>query len=356
LKAQIFLIIELAKMKWETLALGYDGTLESWDDRDNRTKWSGILIGNGASIAVWDQFIYSSIYEIALTDQITHPLSPADQALFAAFDNTINFEQILSALATARKVNLSLGMNIDLIQNRYQSIQTSLIETIHKLHVPWTAVPTQTLETIGTELRNYKYVYSTNYDLLIYWAVMQAGPNGFVDYFFQREFDLEDTDVIDENCTRVLYLHGGLHLYRLPTGVTLKRRQGAFQNLLNVFGTPVPYYPDAVPLFITEGEPSSKLNSINQSQYLAFAFREFMEHKGNLVVFGHSLSDYDDHIVKAINSWGPRRLAIGLLPSTALRISRQKTTLLAKLPETEVFFFDATTHPLGSAALKVQPY
>jgi len=211
------------------------------------------------------------------------------------------------------------------------------------------------LERIGHELRNYKYVYSTNYDLLIYWSVMQTGPAGFIDYFFQREFDIQDTDVIDNDRTRVMYLHGGLHLYRLPTGTTLKRRQGAFRNLLDQFGTPFPGYPDAVPLFVTEGEPASKLNSINKSEYLSFSFREFTEHEGNLVVFGHSLSDNDDHIVKAIGGWGSRRLAIGLLPDTALRISRRKTNILAKLPDAEVFFFDATTHPLGSAALKIQP-
>ncbi len=342
-------------MKWETLARGFDGNLESWDDRDQRVRWNGILIGNGASIAVWDQFLYSSIFEIASTEQIPHPLTAEDKALFTAFDRTTNFEQILSALATARKVNLSLGLNIDPIQRRYESIQNSLIETVHKVHVPWISVPTQTLETIGSELRNYKYVYSTNYDLLIYWSVMQSGPGGFIDYFFQREFNIQDTDVIDDNCTRVLYLHGGLHLYRLPTGTTLKRRQGAFRNLLNQFGTPFVGYPDAVPLFITEGEPASKLNSINKSEYLSFAFREFTEHEGNLVVFGHSLSDNDDHIVKAIGNWGSRRIAIGLLPGTALNISRRKTNLLAKLPDAEVFFFNSTTHPLGSITLKIQP-
>src|SRR5688572_7206823 len=136
-------------MKWETLANGFDGTLEDWESRDNRTKWNGILIGNGSSIAVWDKFKYSSIYEIAKTDEISNPLSRADQKLFTEFDNTSNFEHVLSALATARKVNLSLGMNIDPIQERYESIQTALIETVHRLHIPWTSVSNQVLDVIG---------------------------------------------------------------------------------------------------------------------------------------------------------------------------------------------------------------
>ena len=136
-------------MKWEALARGFDGTLDNWNNRDADIEWSGILIGNGASIAIWDQFKYSSIYEIAKTDQIAHPLTAADQALFAAFGNTTNFEQILSALATALKVNLSLGLDTTLIQERYTSIQTSLIETVRILHIPWNSVPAVVLNTIG---------------------------------------------------------------------------------------------------------------------------------------------------------------------------------------------------------------
>jgi hypothetical protein len=92
----------------------------------------------------------------------------------------------------------------------------------------------------------------------------------FKDYFWgqSQEFDLTDTET-SVTATKVLYLHGGLHLYRLPSGVAIKRKAEAGRSLLDLFG--VSFMEGATPLFITEGTSQDKLASIRRSDYLSFA-------------------------------------------------------------------------------------
>lgn len=337
----------------ESLDAGYDGLLYDWNEINDRNiyRWTGMLVGNGASIAVWDQFDYRSIYSKAIADEIDNPLSDEDQALFVALDNTTNFEQVLSSLTIAKIVNDALGLHTRRIENRYQSIQRALIDTIKEIHIPWRRVPSHILETIRNELREYEFVYSTNYDLLIYWAIMHENRGGFIDYFFGESFDLGNTDVWDREFTRVLYIHGGLHLYRAYLGNTFKRRAAEGRNLLDLFGEP--YFAQAVPLFVTEGHSKGKLASINKSDYLSFVYNKFSQHQGGLVVFGHSLSENDQHIVDAISRWGRRTLAISMLPDNERNIRRKKSRILERLPDADVYFYNALTHPLGTPDLKV---
>lgn len=56
-------------------------------------RWTGILLGNGASRAVWDAFSYPSLYDRARSEHVGDPLQAQaqDEALFDEF-NTRNFE------------------------------------------------------------------------------------------------------------------------------------------------------------------------------------------------------------------------------------------------------------------------
>lgn len=319
------------------------GDLMDWDEIKEREGWSGILIGNGASIAVWDNFQYTSIYNKSQSEEIRNPLSDLDIQLFNTLVTT-NFERVLSSLSIAKIVNGALGIDTQLIQSRYDSIQTALIQAIRAVHIPWQNVPDGVFSCIRKELLNFKYVYSTNYDLLIYWAMMHEEQEGFKDYFWDERFDVSNTEIWTKvTCT--LYLHGGLHLYRLPLGQTLKRRANDGQNLLDLFGQP--YYENAVPLFITEGTSEEKLSSIYRSDYLSFAFSRFSKHEGPLVIFGHSLSGSDNHLISTIANWGAVKIAISMLPNDPIRIHSIKSYIISKLPEAKLYFFDATTYPLG---------
>jgi len=330
-----------------------DGLLYNWSDLDNNDfNWDSILIGNGASINVWDKFRYSSIFAHATSSPSSSPLNRLDRQLFTSLV-TQNFEQVLSSLKTAGIINRALGLPDSLITQRYDSIKQSLVGTINELHVPWRLVPDYVIAAIRAEILNYRYIFTTNYDLLIYWSMMfQNNPAPFIDYFFNEAFDSTDTEIFDSERSEVFYLHGALHLYKDPSGKTLKRRAGD-SNLLDLFGQPYPGHPNAIPLIVSEGTSEDTLSSINQSDYLMFAFNQFMNNQNEMVIFGHSLSDSDMHIVEAMRTWEGQRIAISLLPDTATNILTKQASLVAKLPRARLYFFDATTHPLGSSILKI---
>jgi hypothetical protein len=94
------------------------------------------------------------------------------------------------------------------------------------------------LETISAALRQYAAVFTTNYDLLVYWAMMIDGAGtGFGDLFWNSShtFDPFDTEVRDHK-TIVYWLHGGLHLFTNTWGQAEKRAGGAL-NLLEAFAS-----------------------------------------------------------------------------------------------------------------------
>jgi hypothetical protein len=336
-------------------AVVIDDGLQSWPEVAPHVEDAGLLLGNGASIAVWSKFAYRSLYARALSS-LPHPLTPADVSVFARLA-TQNFEDVLRSVATASLVLSALGQNDAFLQVRYASIRRALIEAVHSIHVPWThALRITSLVPIRTYLRQHKFVYSTNYDLMLYWAMAASGSrdlkNEFLDFIWNGSppsFDRFKTAVWPERsgCTRVYYLHGGLHLYRDPAGRTSKivAYQG---HLLSQFGTLV------IPEYVAEGTWAQKMSKISQSDYLSFAFASFSRHKESLVVFGHSLDfNSDGHLVQAMREWGKRTIAISILPGAAGVVKDAKLKYLRLFPAAKLEFFDARTHPLGEPALQM---
>jgi hypothetical protein len=317
--------------------------LHDWDDIRKRYEGGGLLIGNGASLAVWDNFSYGSLYENA-------SLEMADKDVFSA-SGTTNFELVLDALRLGEVVCKAVGHNPDDVRNRYLSVRYALFESVRSVHVPWDSVPEEVLAKIGRELRRYDMIFSTNYDLLVYWSIMHGSSANIRDYFWNPDlsFDPTNTEVIGSAST-ILYLHGGIHLYvDSRTETTIKRRplSGGLLDFSDLRSR------NRRPLFVSEGRSTEKMRSIRRSDYLSFGYQSLVDHEGSLVIFGHSLSDADEHIIKAIRSGNSTRIAVGLLPGRARRVIASKTRISEALSGKRVRYFDSTTHPLGEALLKV---
>ena len=119
-------------------------------------------------------------------------------------------EQVLGALKTTSRVNKALAVSSAAPRNRYYAIKEALINTVHAVHIPWRLVQPSTLGSLNQELGRYRTVFTTNYDLLSYWAI-QHTPETLTDLFLgaDHSFDLSQTST---DKPRLLYLHGGLHL------------------------------------------------------------------------------------------------------------------------------------------------
>jgi len=60
-----------------------DAHLEDWSALRSAIDFSGILIGNGASRAIWEDFAYDSLFENARTVE-EKPLSQSELSVFDA--------------------------------------------------------------------------------------------------------------------------------------------------------------------------------------------------------------------------------------------------------------------------------
>lgn len=359
--------------------MGNEDRLLSWTEVEPRLRWdkAGILLGNGASMAISPIFGYSSLYADACDPEHADNLRDHERRVFETFE-TSNFEEVLYNLAVAGKTSRCFGFDaeeIESLKDSYKLIRRSLISAVRRVHPEPGDLPDSVKERTACHLALYNNIYTTNYDLVIFWSI--AGkqfdvPRGdgkterreFKDFFWGKEsvFDPSDTDAWGDTIG-VHFLHGGLHLYyhRL-TGATHKHRSLSLP--------PLAYFKrdkNLLPLFVSEGESVSKMRSIRRNQYLSFAHSRFVRHRGDLVVFGHSLTkQFEDHIVEAIRRWPEldrrshqsrtprtlkkRILAISIRPNQGVEWVRQERLRLLALvdpQEMDVFFFDANTHPLA---------
>ncbi|TWC20257.1 uncharacterized protein DUF4917 [Pseudomonas sp. SJZ085] len=329
----------------------YDARLEDWETLRAHTAFSGLLVGNGASRAVWDDFGYDSLFENARTVE-EKPLSPSELSVFDALQ-TRSFEQVLGALKTTSRVNKALAVSSAAPRNRYYAIKEALINSVHAVHIPWRLVQPSTLAALGQELSRYATVFTTNYDLLNHWAIQQA-PHAITDLFTGADHSFDLRQATTEK-PRLLYLHGGLHLVRNQDGTARKLTSTEGSLLGNFAINNTLKTLDDVPLFVNEGPSEDKLKTIRSSDYLSFCYDQLLHHGDNLCLFGHALGEQDRHIVHALRQAKPRTMAVSIYPRSQAFIQHQKRHY-AKLfqgLDMELRFFDAKSHPLGDPKLSV---
>ncbi|WP_409288206.1 DUF4917 family protein [Pseudomonas sp. KCJK8927] len=326
-----------------------DAHLATWPDLHQRHRCDALLLGNGASRALWKPFGYFSLFEQAQRAGRKKGLAVSDQALFKSL-GTEMFETVLSTLNHTVRANAALAINSTAPLNRYYSIKEALIHAVRTVHLPWSLMPASTLTTINQALRQYRSVYTSNYDLILPWALQHA-PQGFATLFDEQGFfDLRRT-----RCegTRVMHLHGGMHLLKLPDGST-RQRSAECAELLDGFAVNI---PGEVPLFVNEERSDEKLRAIRNSDYLGWCLTQLAQERQGLCLFGQHLDSTDGHLLEAIRHARPAYLAIAIRPLSDASVINQKQHFMDRfgdLPGTGVHFFDASSHPLGLAELAIE--
>lgn len=325
-----------------------DPNLISWNEIEGNS-WKSLLLGNGFSINVWDRFGYKSLYEVAKGDEVKNPLDAQSVALFERLSSN-NFEDVLRVLFHARLVDEQLGSpQIKSIDSLYTSTKNSLAAAVNYSHVPHEI---KGLEQINHAFRSFSNIFTTNYDLIPYWAIMLDEVWRFKDLFWGEgnTFDPSNTSVNADRCV-ISYLHGAIHLVELPNGKTKKLTANGLETLSNLFDLA---HPEYFPLFISEGTSERKLSRIKRNDYLRFSFEKFQSVEGKIIVLGHSLNkDYDQHLIDALRYSNLESIAVGVWPhQDPEQILLFKSRILADIDNKEIYFFDSTTHPLGSPDLK----
>jgi hypothetical protein len=331
--------------------LSFDEALQRADDRHKH-----VLLGNGFSRACRnDIFAYEVLFDRA--DFTNIPLARR------AFDalKTTDFERVMNALRMAALLIPVYAPDqpelAAILTRQADALRDVLASAIAQNHPDKPSdISDEQYAACRRFLNRFRNVYTLNYDLLLYWAIMQresaqamsprddgfrTPDEGGAEYV---TWEVEKTDK-----QNVFYLHGALHLYDagselkkftwINTGVRLieQVRDALDQNLF--------------PLIVAEGSSNEKMARIQHSNYLGRGYRSFAKITGNLYVYGFAMSQNDEHWLRLIERNGSlRRLFVGIYgdpgtPANAALIARCATLGATRSPRSPltVEFFDAAS-------------
>jgi hypothetical protein len=98
------------------------------------------------------------------------------------------------------------------------------------------------------------------------------------------------------------------------------------------------------PLFISEGKSLTKLKAIQSNPYLSFCLKQLEENSDkSLIIFGQSLSDQDEHIVKIMDKHYDK-VAISIRSEdwdTVGKLKAEKNRISSLFKKTKFEFYDA---------------
>ena len=297
--------------------ISFDDALEQATHGDRRPH---LLLGNGFSIACRpDCFTYG-----ALLDEADFEGQSTDIRAIFALLGTVDFEKVIEALRFAAAIiehyDADAAARTRLITDA-EVVKEALARVLAAKHPDHVfEISTEEYAVARGFLGPFNKIYTMNYDMLLYWTLMQdmepyvARNDGFgnpddeaAPYVVWQPYEVTGTQ-------RIHYMHGGLHLYDRGdelVKVTYSRTQipivDQIRTALN---------EGRFPLVVTEGTSAEKQSAILHHAYLTHAIRSFSAIQGSLFVYGHSLADNDAHLLQRIERGKLSDLYVSIFGST----------------------------------------
>ncbi|NJO04502.1 MAG: DUF4917 family protein [Chloroflexaceae bacterium] len=283
-------------------------------------KTKVLLLGNGFSIGCDPIFKYKSLFTEAKDPKFD--LTQAVQQILEKISDH-NFEHAMRLLWNAHEISeiykiLPEGKGSPFLED-LERLKQVFLEVIADTHLARPSnIDERKKKAAASILSEYDFIFTTNYDLLLYWLIMymkgQKNPSSpnkkrfFEDGFYDEdEYQTEQRPPVVpytgkffdvENTRMIWFLHGALHLYEegdntykhcwARTGVSLK------DHILTSLER------KQYPLCVTDGTSKKKQSIINKHSYLYEAWRHFSGKGKALIVYGHKLGHEDEHISDAI--------------------------------------------------------
>ncbi|PQL20417.1 DUF4917 domain-containing protein [Veillonella denticariosi JCM 15641] len=344
--------------------------LEKYSELTNDMDFSkaALIVGNGASISLSANFSYSNLFSKAEEiGQLSSKLANIFNQL-----HTSNFESILNQLDITQKMNNMLPLSHilkeilplfdDTISKSRNQIKKALIETIRSVHPEYTKLSITHPESnnilkLNKFLNQFDYIINLNYDLLIYYILL-ANKNLFIDSF--RHADPDNYNLtFDENIintsfgsrTKLYYPHGNIVLCVDSNGEEQKIRCAEANSLLQKILSLWEHENALYPLFICEGSSTEKVKSIYRNYYLRYIYKNILPKlPDNIICYGWSLSENDEHILKQIlkNKSDSFKILISIHKGSksSLQLNTECTNIKNRITNinsnTDIHFFDAT--------------
>ena len=332
--------------------LSYPDVLAETDKRRH------LLLGNGFSIACRpDLFRYDKLFDRADFSILSRARKAFDRL------NTTNFEAVIRALRNFALLSDLYASGDGKAKERAANDADALREVL--LNAVAGSHPDRPHEIDINEylncrefLRPYNSINTLNYDLLLYWAMMQEElgdekipcHDGFRKPADDPTASYVSWDPDNSKGQTVRYLHGALHLY--DTGIEMKKLTWIDTQVPLVDQIRAALQREFYPVFVSEGTSAEKVERIRHNDYLSKMYRSFTELQGAIVVFGHSLDVSDDHIfTDRIGRRGKtNKLYVSLFGDSASTTNKEVIRRASVLPTLrpvqrplEVKFFDAGT-------------
>jgi hypothetical protein len=213
---------------------------------------------------------------------------------------TFNFERVVRALEDASEVVAAYGQKeqSEALMGDAKLVREALIKAVRSTHPPHRDKIKHVIPSCIEFLTPFSRIFTTNYDLLLYWVVL--GPTRFGDGFLTAS----ETDGFrgpfkeDRRCN-IYNLHGGLHLFLRNDSEIEKRLAGPDGGIDAIAQT---IEQNRFPIYVAEGSTQAKQKQIASVPYLKLCLQRLKESSGCFFIYGHSADETDAHIYNAIFS------------------------------------------------------
>jgi hypothetical protein len=272
-----------------------------------------LLLGNGFSMA-YDPKIFS--YN-ALFNFVAALGDPALTKLFEAV-KTKNFEAVMSQLEMFISL-LDAFESTEGLQDRVRhasvKLKQSLLDAVGALHPDHVfKMPEESVRNCAGFLNSYLTtggsIFTTNYDLLLYWVLLRGAVPNHVDGFGRELLNpVEAMHGGDQKWSElrwgpnqerqnIHYLHGALPFFDTGAEIIKEEYSGDAFLLERVAAR---LKKGEYPVFVTAGNGDEKLERIRHNRYLSFCYDKLCKAEGSIVSFGFKFGNYDLHVIDAIN-------------------------------------------------------
>lgn len=327
---------------------------EALEDAATRGGHKHALLGNGFSIACRpDRFTYGALLEEATFDDATVDIPTVFELL-----GTTDFERIIDLLRLSAALCERYGADADVceaLNHDADVVRDALARVLASRHPDhhWDIEEDEYI-SVRAFLSHFERVYTLNYDMLLYWSVMQdKGPTVSRNDGFAEAENLDAEYVTwypydTFSSQRIFYLHGSLHLY--DRGPELAKITWSRTGIPLVDQIRVALEDQRYPLIVTEGTSEDKLDKILHSAYLNHAIRSFKSLKGSLFLYGLSLAPNDEHLLRRIEEGRTAALYVSIFgdetsPPNQAIVGRAEQLANQRDDRSplEVRFYDAST-------------
>ncbi len=330
-----------------------------------------IILGNGASIAFCpESFQYKSLFQQAIS--LKHINESLREIFQKVAPGNYDFERVLYQLWKADCVNTKLGIpdkHRKTVRDEYLRVRTALIKTVKAVHPKQNEI-TEGLARAGEFIKGFRTVLYLNYDLIMYWALMtvnSSAKNRVKDGFNQsihaahnqKNRLLEFTSDLsllwqpfgsNTESTAVFFPHGSLVLYRTRAmNSERKLGSGSTSDILEAITTTWRENGNS-PIFVCEGDSTTKLESIAKSKYLTTVYQDVLPRAcSSIVIYGWGMGQQDTHILKQLMRSKPKRVAVSVYCKgrSANSVTQEMEKIRERLRHFEsikrIDFFDASS-------------